>query len=139
MSKNVNRKWRPLPGIPDYVCLKSLRCDYDGLTIIVDCFNDGSKMLEIFFDYYLSYRVIDEGDLLILDEEDLNVQRLPENEKFPEVGTLRIVDRSSYVEWFYFVSQGLHEDEDVIHYGIHTSDDCVDILSPCPPIVKGLE
>ena len=92
MRKNVYRKWRPLPGIPDHVFLKSLRCDYDGLTIIVDCSNDGSKMLEIFFDAYLSYRGIDEGDLLVLDEEDLNVQNLKKNIKNRGISGLLIVN-----------------------------------------------
>lgn len=139
MSKNVYRRWQPLPGIPDSVYLQSLCCNYDGLTLIVDCFDDRSKMIEIFFDAYLSYRSIDERDLLVLDEEDLIVQDFKKNENISEIGGLRIVDFSSYIEWFNFVSQGIHEDENIIHYGIYTWDDCIDILSAYPPIVKWLE
>ena len=140
MKKNVYRRWQPLQGIPDHFYLKYLHYNYEGLKIILDCFDDGSKIVEIFFEDYLSYRSIDEGDLFVLDKEDLMVENIQNREKLPEVGGLRIVDFSSYVEWFYFVNQGIREKkEDIIHYGIYTWDDCIDILSAVPPIVKWLE
>lgn len=139
MSKNIYRRWKPLQNTPDRVYLKSLCCDYYGLTIILHCVDNDSRMVEIFFDAYLSYRSIDEGDLLVVDEEDLTVKNLEINKKNRGLGGLLIIDFSSYVEWFNFVSQGIHEDDNVIHYSIHTSDDCIDILSAYPPIVKWLE
>lgn len=139
MSKNIYKKWNPFQGTPDSIYLKSLRCDYYGLTIILDCFEDRSKSIEIFFDAYLSYRSIDEGDLLVVDEEDLAVQNLKNNKKNRGTGGLLIIDYSSYLEWFDFVSQGIHDDENIIHYGIYTCDDCIDILSAYPPSVKWLE
>jgi len=83
-------------------------------------------MLRIAFDSALSYRNIDEGDLLITMSEELGGW------------SLYIVTDSGFLQWFNHESQNIHKSDEIVHYSIYTPNDCLDVLSIFPPVVEWL-
>lgn len=110
--------------------LEGLHNDYEGFRLLLKGTGDQAKMLRITFDPVLAYRGIDEGDLI-------SYERLDEDDQLGRWGFF-IVGSSSYIEWFHRTSQGVHEEESIMHYAIYTPNDCLDILSSYPPEVEWL-
>ncbi len=126
MQKNVLKKWEPLTGCFVNLHLENLHQNDEGLLVLHLYFkHDYEKEFYIKFDYHLSHKHIYESYFLywsfVYEEESL------------KRGNTFIVDNSDYLEWFHQTSQGICEGENLIHYGIYTENDCIDIISGAPP------
>ncbi len=130
MGKNIFRKWKPLANLPTEIYLYELYQGYDNFKLLFKHYDKEEKILEIVFDPALVYRNIDEGDLLLYN-------RIDGEDGLGRWG-LFTVEESDYLEWFHLTSQGIHLNQNVVHYAIYTPDDCLDILSAYPPEVKWL-
>lgn len=112
-------EWKPLDEIEGRFYLKRLEDNTINLTIVLE--NEvADRILKLTFDSALSYRNIDEGDLLKSSQEG-------------DHGGFFIITDSSYLKWFHRESLGIREDENICHYGIYTPNDCIDILALHPP------
>lgn len=119
-------KWIPISGIPDTLYLEGLHDDYEGFRLLLKGAGEQQRTLRISFDPVLSYRYVDEGDLLKTLSNEIGE------------GTLHLVTNSSFISWFTEESADIHDSESIIHYAIYTPTDCLDILSAHPPIVEWL-
>lgn len=117
------KNWDEINGLEERFYLESLHDDYEGLRLIFKNENN-ERVLCIRFDSVLSYRNVDEGDLL---KSSNSVK-----------GGFHKIDSSQYLRWFHEESYDRWKDKKVIHYAIYTPDDCVDILSIEPPKVRWL-
>ncbi|WP_017324955.1 hypothetical protein [Synechococcus sp. PCC 7336] len=131
MAENIFKAWKPLFGLPAVMQLETLHHGYEGLKLILTPLDESDRKLEILFDPALTYRNIDEGDLLFYNRVD------GEN-NLGRWGFFTVED-SDYLKWFNHVSQGIYEDKEIIQYSIYTPNDCLDILSAYPPTVLWLE
>jgi len=125
MNGNGFRKWKPVSDVPEEMYLEGLYNDYEGFRLLLRGHGDQARMLRIAFDAVLAYRGIDEGDLISYPRND-------EDEGLGRWGFF-IVSSSSFLQWFCQTSQNIHPPKDTVHYAIYTSEDCIDILSACPP------
>lgn len=118
-------RWTPLEDLPGILYLEGLHDDCESFRLLLRG-STKEPILRITFDPALSYRNTHEGDLLktITGAEDL--------EPWP----LYTVTDSDYLAWFTAESLGIHETEHIVHYAIFTPMDCVDVLSPFPPVVE---
>lgn len=87
---------------------------------------DKTYKVRVVFDWVHSFRVIDEGDLLKMQDE-LNGQML---------AGIYTVERSHYLTWFNEQSANVHNDEPIAHYLIVTGDDVIDVLSSVSPTIS---
>ena len=130
MCKNSFIKWEPISELPDEIFIEGLHNDYEGFRILLKGSDDQARMLRITYDPVLAYRGVDEGDLI-------SYKRFDEDSNLGRWGFF-IVKSSDYLEWFLHLSQGIHENESIVHYAIYTPNDCLDILSAYPPEVEWL-
>ncbi|CAI0827881.1 hypothetical protein [Serratia fonticola] len=84
---------------------------------------EGSK-INLLFDWIYSFRVIDEGDLLKMQQE----------QKGEMLTGLYIVENSKYLEWFNEQSGNAYDG--VVHYMLSTVEDVIDILASISPSVS---
>jgi len=130
MSKNIFKKWEPISGLPTKIYLEGLHHDYEGFRLLLKASGGQAKMLRITFDPALVYRNIDEGDYLNYGADYSQLE--------PMEWSFFIVEKSNFLDWFQQVSQEIHDLQNIVHYAIHTPNDCVDILSAYPPKVEWL-
>lgn len=119
-------KWDPITNLPKKLYLEAVHDDYEGFRLLLKNDED-QRMLRIAFDPVLSYRNTDEGDLI----KTINKQDLGD-------WSLYTVNESDYLAWFIEESHGIHDSDDIVHYAIYTPNDCLDVLSACPPKVEWL-
>lgn len=81
--------------------------------------------IKIVFDWIHSFRLIDEGDLLKMQDEQNGEMQ----------AGIYIVDNSTYLKWFSEQCIDIHDDESIIHYLVVTSDEVVDVLSSVSPFL----
>ena len=128
MSHKQNRlkeqwfRWRPIDHIPRELYLEELIDNRDGLILRLSESAD-SPILQIHFDGYYAYRIMNEGDFLLGDhciksEDNSDLVQVP----------LYTVQNSHYVKWFHRKSCGVRENDRIIHYVVATPDDMVEIL-----------
>lgn len=125
-------KWEYLQDIPSRLLTEGIYIDNEGFRILVYDYRDGTKNFRISFKRILAYRVTDERYLLkTLADKSLITSK--------EINTcFFIVNNSSFVE-LYLEQSGIKELESPItHYAIYTSDDCIDVLSDCVPLIECL-
>ncbi len=127
---NINNfiKWEPVSGIDKSLTCESLHDDYEGFRIILKGRGKGSDLLRITFESPLAYMNINESNRLKTVNETVNISEF----------SLFIVENSSWVKWFNKESFDLHEMNKVIHYGMYTLEDCIDVLSDTEPFVDWL-
>jgi hypothetical protein len=130
MRKNSFEKWEPISELPNEMYLEGLHNDYEGFRLLLKGIGDQAKMLRVTFSPVLAYRGIDEGDLISYD-------RFDEDDTLGRWGFF-IVASSNYLEWFRQTSQGVRENEDIVHYAIYTPNDCLDILCAYSPKAEWL-
>ena len=85
--------------------------------------------IQIVFDWVHSFRITDEGDLLKL-QDDLSGQMLT---------GFYVVEGSEYLSWFNNQSYNIHNNDNIVHYLIVTSDDAIDVLSSVKPLIDYCE
>ncbi len=125
MNKVILKKWEAILGISSFLYFSSLSDESDGIHIFLETEQD-NEFLEIFFDNVLSYRKIDEGDLMRIFDESNHQQRW----------NLYIILNSDFLENFHYNSYYIHKEEIITHFAIYTASGCVDVLSTSKPIVQ---
>ena len=127
-NKPKYQKWIPVESIPTRMYCEAVHDDYEGFRILLKGEDPKSPVLRVSFESVLSYRNIDEGNLL--RTLDLIRDR--------EIHPLYTVQNSSWLKWFHEESYNIHVNSDIVHYSIMTHDDCIDILSEFEPTVEWL-
>ena len=88
--------------------------------------NDNDGRIKISFDWFHSFRVIDEGDVIKMLNK-FNGEMI--------LGIYTLVD-SEYLEWFHEQSVGLNLDGNITHYMVVTVNDVIEILSSEKPVIS---
>lgn len=127
MQKEKYKKWEPPEYIPDTLYIEGLYEDWEGFRLLLSD-KEGVRILRITFEDALSYRTIDEGDLLKSTGEAEGLCKWP----------LFTVENSKFLQWFNEESLNIHEDDHLVHYSIFTPNDIIDVISASPPIVEWL-
>jgi hypothetical protein len=122
------KKWAPLPDIPDEMWMAAIHNDSEGFRIILECTDPTRPQLRIRFEKLYGYRNFNES------------YRLKTWTEFrgERPSSLFIVENSKLVRWFHQETTNLHANDRVVHYAIHTGDDCIDILASVQPTVEWL-
>lgn len=115
------QEWYSLSEVKEHFNLEELHDDNKGFKLLLRG-ESSQRVLSINFESVLSYRRIDEGDLL------KSYQQITEG--------FHKIESSSYLSWFHEESYDSWKDKNVIHYAVYTPNDCVDILSIHPPRIE---
>ncbi len=129
MENQVYQKWVPIHSIPDILYCEALHDDYEGFRILLQGEASHSPILRVSFEFVLAYRNIDEGSAF----KTLEVLNDAERSSF------YIVQNSHWLTWFHEESCDIYKNRHITHYAILTSDDFIDVLSECEPVVEWLE
>ncbi|MGE4578331.1 MAG: hypothetical protein AB7F21_02235 [Desulfuromonadales bacterium] len=122
------RNWEPIEGIPSELYVEALHDDYEFFRVLLKGNKHTDHMLRIFFDAHYAYRNINESFR----------QSTWCNFNFDTRSSLYIVENSKWLLWFHEESAHVYADEEIKHYAIYTTEDCIDILSKFPPEVAWL-
>lgn len=105
---------------------EELRDSTNGLDIVFS--SDGGDKLTVHFQKQLTYRLIDEGDALVMLDQ------------FFESGGggdfLYKVEKSDFLDWFHWQSRGLHINRGLFHYVIFAENDIIDVISFDDPVLN---
>lgn len=93
--------------------------------VLASNYADITNKIRVVFDWIYSFRVVDEGDLLKMQDE-LGGQMLK---------GIYTVEGSHYLKWFNEQSANVHEGDSIVHYLIVTSEDVIDVLSSVGPTI----
>ncbi|WP_241576496.1 hypothetical protein [Rosenbergiella collisarenosi] len=88
--------------------------------------NDNDSGIKISFDWFHTFRVVDEGDVIKMLNK-FNGEMI--------LGIYTLVD-SEYLEWFHEQSVGIHLDGNITHYMVVTVNDVIEILSSEKPVIS---
>lgn len=88
--------------------------------------NDNDRLIKISFDWFHSFRVVDEGDVIKM-LNSFNGEMI--------LGIYTLLD-SEYLEWFHQQSLGIHLKENITHYMVVTMNDVIEILSSEKPVIS---
>lgn len=128
-DKDRINPWMPLKDIPTPMYVEAIHDDYEGFRILLKGESPSSKVLRVTFEDNLSYRNTDESYLL----------RIWHSNKKEVMGKIfYMVENSSYIDFFYNMTEGFYSEWKLSHYAIYTVSDCVDVISASPPTVKWL-
>lgn len=109
------------------MALVDLRYTQGVLEISLSTNIDGElKRLKITFDWAMSFRLTDEGDLL-KTQNDLLGEMV--------TGTY-ILEKSDYLSWFHEQSYNIHSSETPCHYLVVSSTEVVDVISTSAPNIE---
>lgn len=126
MSNDSLIKWSLDIKNPVEMSIESLIDDNQGLKVIAKSYPNKERTIKITFQDYLTYRNTNESYLL----------KLWSNIPDEMLGfTFYKIDNSSYIKYFHEMSLGVYIDWEIIHYGIYTGQDCIDILATQEPSV----
>lgn len=121
-------RWIPVDDLKERTYLKALYDDNEGLRLLL-MEEGGGRVLEVSFDYRISYSNSDEGDLLktlnTIAKEDLGWPFLK-------------VQDSDFIKRYLDQRYEEKSHMNIVHYGIYTENDCVDVLSAVEPTVEWL-
>lgn len=115
-------KWKPEEGLTDYLSFYSIHYDVEGFRVLLKN-KDTEGAVYSFLFTPLSFRVLDEGDYLKTSYGNFK-------------GSLYVIRNSDFVKWFAGECKGMYSPEKILHYGLYTDDECIDVLSAHPPVVK---
>ncbi len=101
-----------------------IACNYASGKLFLSLVASNIK-IKITFDWIYCFRVIDEGDLLKMQEEQNGEM----------VTGIYSIANSPYLKWFNEQSADIHVKEGIIHYSIITVEDVIDVLSIVPPTI----
>lgn len=126
----TNEKYVPWPqdeDMPARLEIASLRDDEEGLT--VDLANESSRELiaRVRFVDFVAYRNINES-----------FRHRTWRATDGAATGMTVVEGSSWLQWLRAESDGVLDEENLVHYAIYTGDDCLDVASRTPPVVEPL-
>lgn len=132
MKREKRIKWEPLSKIAPTVRLRNLKYEPNLLVLnLEDEIDKSAPILTIHFSDFITFRVIDESDLLKgaydSDESVKNTERV---KGYRYRWSLFTIVHSHYLEWFREQNVSLNHDIDIVHYLIFTAHDVIEVLVP---------
>ena len=110
-------------GIRGRLYLENFQVRRGAVTITVE--NENRESWQLVFDYHLAVRVADEGYRL------LSAPRLP-----PSGCRVLEARDSEFIRWIRQESEGMNENEVMIHTVVLTADDIVEVVSFEPAVIR---
>lgn len=98
----------------------------EGFNISVYALENNDLVVDILFDHALAHRSIDEGDHL----------KLWENFELSTESFIYTVENSEFLKYFNEESYNIHDTENIKHFFIVTSDDCIDVIASGEPKIS---
>jgi len=126
--KEFFEKWEPRQNLPTKIYLKEFKDD-PNLGIIISFKEENDSLITFGFDWVLSYRNTNEGDLL---------KTFNECKGLTEWCFVKVMN-SRYLNWFHEESYGIYKEKNIIHYRFLTDDDVIDVLSVEEPKIIRVE
>lgn len=124
-KKDVFTAWEPIKNIGSIILFEELTDDTNGLKITLKEHQKKDPLLKVYFKSPLFYRNTDESFLMRI----WNEQKLPGRLFF-------VINNSSLIDSFHHMTYDIYLEWKIVHYGIYTNEDCIDVLSTIPPEVK---
>lgn len=118
-------KWHPLPGQAGRFYCEALIDDWEGFRILLGTDKMSDPMMRLTFPDALLYRNCDESHRLAIPGDGSELD-------FPH--PFYTVENSALLADFHRDAQETMKDLAITHYAIYTANDCIDVLSPTPPV-----
>ena len=125
-TKEIIKRWEPLPNLPTVLNLVSVYDDLETLTILLEEKDPASQRLRVSFDSALFYQKGDEGDLLksVYARHELVHQ------------ALNTAQHSDLLRWFFDQQYNDPHPRKVTHYIFWKPNDIFEVLALRPPVVE---
>lgn len=138
MKREKRFKWEPLSEIAPTVRLRNLRHQSSLLILnLEDEIDKFAPILTISFNNFITFRVIDESDLLkdTYDDEDddddyKSLIEIQQEKGYRYCWSLFTIENSHYIKWFRQHVVDRDRDVDIVHYLIFTVHDVIEVLVP---------
>ena len=137
MKREKRLKWEPLSGVAPTVRLRNIEYKLNHLILnLEDEIDKSSPILTIDFSDFITFRIIDESDLLKGAYDDESLTEIEKVKGYRYHWSLFTIENSHYLEWFRQQNVGMNQDNDIVHYLIFTPDDVIEVLVPedCSPV-----
>lgn len=124
--KYVVQNWLPND---DYIHCEGVLDDYEGFRVLASGEKAASPMYRISFDAVVAYSSIEESS-------SFNDAR-----RSPGFGTKDCcfkVENSWYLAELHSISSGVREGDNIHHYALYFSNQCIDVLAYGEPVVENL-
>lgn len=124
-------RWMPEKDISGIINLETLIIDNNGLKLILKNEDNGSFIQILFESLVLSLRCTDEGRRI----KTLNdLGKKYGAEFWGKWKFFKVID-SDYVRWHNIETYDIYAEYDINHYVIFTTDDIIEVLTDCDPVV----
>jgi len=123
-STYVIQKWLP-ENEGDFNC-EGVLDDYEGFRVLA---RGAGSMYRISFEGVVAYSSVEESSCF------------NDAKRAPGFGTKDCcfkVENSWYLSELYKISSGIRENDDINHYALYFSNQCIDVLSYSQPVVENL-
>lgn len=125
-SNYVVQNWLP---IDDYFHCEGVLDDYEGFRVLARGGSKSSPMYRILFDTVVAYSSVEESSCFN------DPRRAP---GFASKNCCFRVEKSWYLSELHEISSGVREGEDIHHYALYFSNQCIDVLAYGQPKVANL-
>lgn len=129
MNKPIYRRWEPVGGLPHRLYIEAVHDDYEGLRFLLRDDDSSGPMLRITFESAVAYRNVNES------YRSRTWAAIGDTKSLPSLLT---VEHSKWVEWLVAEAGGVLAEDQLVHYALHTPEDCVDVVSEFAPMVEWL-
>lgn len=126
MDKELLRPWSPDERVAGRIGVSGLRDEDDGLTVFITDESGSTPRATIVFQDFVAYRNINESYRTRTWMEH-DMASLP---------SLVLVENSRWLRWLCDESQGTLVEADLVHYGVYTADDCIDVIARVRPVIR---
>ena len=137
MKPEKRIKWEPLSGTPPTVWLRNLKYEPNLLIInLEDEIDESAPILTIHFHDFITFRIIDESDLLKgAYDDDESAAKIEKVKGYRYFWSLFTIAHSHYLKWFREQNGSINQDLEIVHYLIFTPHDVIEVLVPedCSP------
>lgn len=115
-------EWKPLETLTDKMVFQGMHYDVEGFRVLLSNTDEAADVYRFSF-APLCYRVLDESDYLKTSSGFSGK-------------TLSIMRNSEYLKWFVEECCGTYSLEEIVHYGLYTDGECIDVITKYTPEVK---
>ncbi|MEM6612743.1 MAG: hypothetical protein AAF652_10915 [Cyanobacteria bacterium P01_C01_bin.72] len=137
MKREKRIKWEPLLGIAPTVRLRNLKYELSLLILnLEDEIDESSPILTVNFSNFITFRIIDESDLLMGKYDDNNgddyeyLIKIQKEKGYRYCWSLFIIENSHYLKLFRRRDANINLDKSIVHYLIFTVHDVIEVLVP---------
>lgn len=128
MLQERYRAWSPLEGVPHEVWVEAIHDDYEGFRVLLK--GDGNaRTLRLTFVAPVAFRNINES---------FRARTWSDRPAHLGLPSLRLVDRSRWLDWLIEESGGILDAGKLKHYAIYTPEDCIDVVTEFEPAADWL-